>query len=191
MINISRSACMISGLLLLFGVAQMSLGEGQKASASRGLYGFITEAMARERVSKAVMPDYPEELLQTQTQGQVTAKIEIDTEGNLLTIKVHPTIDPLVKRSLAKALPLWHFKMDAPRNHLPGETILTKLTFNYFIENGIGRVDLYIPPPSAPVIEQLDYLDSGTERNTWAQWETIYPELKSRTPNANQVLSGS
>jgi hypothetical protein len=166
-------------LVLLF-AATGPVSIGRERSLSRQLHSYITEAMARERITTSVMPVFPDTLLRPGFASTVIAKIEFDGLGNLLTVKVHPDTTPLIKESLSKALPLWRFGLEARFYHSEGVTILSRLTFNFFVRDGKGTVEMYNPPPSAAVTERLDYLHSEIELNDWLTWEQIYLETKPK-----------
>lgn len=164
-------------ILLLLMTTAFSVEAQRRKPAASFNYSYITESMTRKRVVASAMPAYPEELLSRGMTGVFVAKIEIDPSGNILTVKVKPEIDPLIKKSLADALSQWKFKMNALINYKPEETTLSKLSFQFSIKDGKGSVEMYEPPPDAADTERLDNMQSSTEHKEWIIWQQIYPQM--------------
>src|SRR5258707_6025075 len=162
---------------LLFAVSNL-VSSGQGKSAPGNFVNYLPEAFARKRLTVSVMPIFPDELLSAGFGGIIVTKVEFAADGTLLIFKVRPDTNPLVKQSLLKALPLWRFGLEARLNHTEYKTVLSRLTFMFFIKDGVGKVELYDPPPNVSAKERLDSLDSQTEFNDWIQWEQLFPQIQ-------------
>ena len=136
-------------------------------------HAYIPESRARRYAVNIVLPEFPQEAVERGNVGLLVVKLEIDPAGNVLKVKVRPETDAVIKKTVAETIPQWRFRMSAPANYT--ETTLTRLTFRYFIEDSVGRVELYTPPPNAEMTERLDYMHSLVEGNEWRAWEQVYP----------------
>ena len=164
----------MSGLLLFALIVSALPAQAQEAPSWQN-HAYITEAMTRERAIVTRMPEVPEEGIKQGVSDIFITKVEINPGGNVITIKVKPETDDLIKKSLAAAISQWKFKMHAPQNYPNGLTTLGRLTFQYREKDGKGGIELYEPPPETEMTKRLDYMHSGIEGADWDTWETIYP----------------
>ncbi len=144
----------------------------------------LPETWARKAVLNAVMPIYSEEAVRRGISGVVRIKIETTPEGDMATIKVNPHIDSLLQKAVVDVLNKWKFKPFRGPSGLD-VVVYSRLNFNFIIENGAARVEMFDPGPNPPAGECLGCVDSAKELREWEQWKEAWSktdELSGHRP---------
>ncbi len=92
-----------------------------------------------------MLPAYPADSLTRNVQGVVEVGIGITSEGRVIKVRVPPGLDPSLRTAAVAAVKQWEFRPFV--NRLPADGFcFFRLTFNFVIEEGAGRGELYNPP---------------------------------------------
>ncbi len=110
---------------------------------------YTSEFIGRSWAIEQVLPAYPPEALARDLQGVVEVFVGITDEGKVLKVRVPPGRDPLLQQAAVAAARQWRFREWVNKME-PGGYCVFRLTFNFIIEEGAGRVELYNPPYDTP-----------------------------------------
>ncbi len=110
----------------------------------------LPESWARKSAANAVMPTYPNEAASQGISGIVRIRFETNPAGEVVTIKVKPGTDPLLKKAVIEAVRKWKFKpsFGVERQEVP---VLSRLAFHFIVRNGEPQVEMYDPGRRAPI----------------------------------------
>jgi hypothetical protein len=160
-------------LLLLTGLpSSLAIAQTVKEAseiATREKHGYIYEMRARDRATVKVMPSYPEGDVEHGFTGIVRTKLEFTRAGDVIKAIVQPGIDPDIRKAVFDAVKQWKFKPSMPSVVFPAGTIITKLTFEYVVEDGKGRVEMYSPPDAKSMERLYGYIPTD-ELKEWGAW---------------------
>jgi TonB family protein len=160
-------------ILFLSGIALMSSAYGQEAeqAKSRDLIGYTSESNARYLATRKVLPLYPEEAVSQGISGVVEIGIGRNDRGEVIKMRVPPKLDPLLQKAVVTAVKQWRFEPYAVYRDRPNEYHINRLTFNFIIEDGKGRVELYDPPYDSPAFKRIRGAGPWDvkEWNRWAE----------------------
>lgn len=155
--------------LLVFALTMASSVMAQE-TPTNNKHAFIPEQTARRDAMATIMPDYPQELVDEGIAGVVKTKIEMDSSGNVIRASVQPSLNPTLEKVVFHAIKKWKFISRPIPAEAPERTIISRLTFNFIIEDGTGRVEMFTPPQDAPPFEQLGGYDPDSEMSEWQKW---------------------
>lgn len=139
------------------------------APDERHLIGYTSEFWGRSWATKKVLPMYPAEAIAQNIQGVVEVAVGINNYGRVIKVRVPPTLDPLLRRAAVAAAKQWKF-IERANKMPPGQFSTFRLTFNFLIEEGAGRVELYNPDVNSPEHMRMRGA-SGRNRTEWLAWE--------------------
>lgn len=128
------------------------------------------EHVARAAAVAKAVPTYPAEALERGVEGIIEVRVGVNSEGEVVKVKVPPHMNPLFKESVAAAARLWKFKPLALQMP-PGKYLSNRLTFRFYIKGGKGRVELYKPEPHS-----AGWVRMGSSARTvleWEEWEEV------------------
>lgn len=163
----------IAAVLLLY-LATASSTYAQRRERTRDWHGNYAEITARYEAHKTVMPEYPEEAIRQGLAGVVEAKIGIDKYGRVAKIKIQPGIDPLLTKAVVKAAKQWTF-MPRPAEDGSDRLMISRLTFNFLLNYGESRVEMYTDAPGErPIGEGINGSISVKELTEWEKWEQVW-----------------
>jgi len=116
-----------------------------------------------------VLPAYPAEAVAQNIQGVVEIGIGINDDGQVVKVRVPPALDPRLRKAAVAAVKQWEFRSWENKMQ-PGGYCIFRLTFNFVIEEGAPRVELYNPPWDTPDHRRIRGT-SGRDRKEWLSWE--------------------
>lgn len=131
----------------------------------------LPESWARKPAANAVMPTYPDEAASQGISGVVRIRFETNPAGEVVTIKVKPGTDPLLRKAVVKAVRQWKFKpsLGVERQEVP---VFSRLAFRFIIRKGEPQVEMYDPGPRAAIC--LACSSSYKEMIEWNEWEVAW-----------------
>ena len=132
--------------------------------------GALDEAFIRQAAVTRVMPEFPSTLVLRRSPRLIQIKIAIDDEGCVVSMRVPPNTDEVLKQSLADAVSQWTFKL--PESRVPGKT-LSHLTFKFLSEGAERSVELNDPEPTFKDSEHPGYWNGPKELFEWNNWEEV------------------
>ena len=140
---------------------------------------FQSETATRMDAVTRIMPIYPEEALRQGIQGTVEVLIDRDNVGRVARAKINPQIHPLLRRAAAEAVRGWRFRPEVvnPDNPRPVICTFSFLTFNFIIEEGQGRVELYNIPDGLLTAGRATGIFTYADDANWGVWEDILRSL--------------
>ncbi|HYG12305.1 MAG TPA: hypothetical protein VD835_20350, partial [Pyrinomonadaceae bacterium] len=95
--------------------------------------------------------------------------VGINDDGQVIKVRVPPGLHPHLRKAAVVAAKEWKFLKRANKMP-PGEYCIFRLTFNFIIEEGAGRVELYNPPRDSPEhLRMRDYRQRNVTE--WLNWE--------------------
>ena len=130
---------------------------------------YTSEGWGRSWATKQVLPAYPAEAIARNLQGVVEVAVGISNEGKVIKVRVPPGLDSLFRQAAVAAVKQWEFRPFVNRMEQPGEYCIFRLTFNFVIEDGTGRVELYNPPYETPQHRRIRGA-SGRDVKEWLAW---------------------
>jgi hypothetical protein len=143
---------------------------GQEAAPDeRHLIGFTSEGWGRSWATKEVLPVYPVKAIAQNLQGVVEIGVGIADDGRVIKVRVPPGLHPLFRKTAVAAVKQWQFR-EWDNKMQPGGYCIFRLTFNFIIEDGKGRVELYNPDWDTPAHRRIRGA-SGRDRTEWLRWE--------------------
>jgi hypothetical protein len=86
----------------------------------------------------------------------------------------------VIKKALVDAVKHWTFKSEPDPQGLD-RYVLTRLTFNFIIDNGEGRVEMYNPPQDSLAGKQIRGAASPKESREWREWEEVWTAKKAKS----------
>lgn len=139
------------------------------AQIERRPVAFTSEGWGRSWATKQVLPAYPAEAIAQNIQGVVEVGVGVNDDGQVFKVRVPRTLDPRLRKAAVAAVKQWEFR---PRTNKlgTGEYCIFRLTFNFVIEEGAGRVELYNPPWDTPDHRRIRGA-SDRVRKEWLSWE--------------------
>jgi TonB family protein len=141
------------------------------AQSERRLIGYTSEFWGRSWATKQVLPAYPAEAVAQNIQGVVEVGVGINDDRQVIKVRVPHGLNPLLRRAAVAAVKQWKFGSSA-NTMQPGEYCIFRLTFNFVIEEGAARVELYNPPRDSPEhLRMRDY--RGRDVKEWLSWEDV------------------
>lgn len=135
--------------------------------------GILSELWARKSAVNAEMPLYPDEAVRREIAGLVRIKIETAPEGNVTRIKVKPLTDLLLRKAVVDSVKRWRFRPSRGASSL-STIVFSRLTFNFVIDSGGPRVEMYDPGPHPPEGECLGCTNSSKELREWNEWDEVW-----------------
>src|SRR4028119_1152747 len=179
LINLGRNAATMTpqparlSLTLLIAslclISAPQVGGQEIVKDERHLIGYTSEFWGRSWATKQVLPAYPVEAVAQNIQGVVETAVGINDDGQVIKVRVPPGLDPHLRKAAVAAVKQWEFR---PRVYKmqPGGYCIFRLTFNFVIEAGIGRVELYTPDRNSP--EHARMRGAGyRDVKEWLLWE--------------------
>lgn len=158
-----------SFLILLTITLTASANAQEQAQPDPRLISFTSEFIGRYWATKQVLPVYPAEAIARGRWGVVEVGIGITDEGRVAKVRVPPGLDPALAKAAVAAAKQWMFRPFV--NKMGADAIcFFRLTFNFVIEAGRARTELYNPPYETPQHRRMRgarYRDL-TE---WLKWE--------------------
>jgi TonB family protein len=165
-----RRATRLSLTLLLTCLFLIPCVNAQDAAHSeRDLIGYTSEGWGRSWATKKVLPVYPAEAVAQNVQGVVEVGVGINDGGQVIKVRVPPGLHPHLRKAAVAAVKRWEFRPWENKMQ-PGGYCIFRLTFNFIIEEGAGRVELYNPPWDTPDHRRIRGA-SGRDRKEWLSWE--------------------
>jgi TonB family protein len=153
--------------LCLFIVPYVNAQEA--AHSERHLINNTSEGWGRSWATKKVLPAYPAEAVAQNIQGVVEVGVGINDDGQIIKVKVPPGLDSRLRKAAVAAVKQWKF-IEFANKMQPGGYCIFRLTFNFVIEEGAPRVELYNPPRDSPEHLRLrDYRERDVKE--WLRWE--------------------
>lgn len=131
--------------LLLLALAAPAAPQAPAQEDER-LVSYSYEGVIRGIATAKVLPEYPEEAVKQGISGVFEVYFARDEDGKVVRVRVPAKYSPLVKKPLATAVKAWRFQPHLKYPCPPGTTHVARLTLNFVIEEGHGRVELYDPP---------------------------------------------
>ena len=132
------------------------------------LINFTSEGWGRSWATKKVLPTYPAEAFAQNVQGVVEVGVGINDDGQVIKVRVPPTLDPRLRKAAVAAVKQWEFR-PWDNKMQPNGYCIFRLTFNFVIEAGTGRVELYNPPWDSPAHRRIRGT-TGRDRKEWLSW---------------------
>lgn len=129
-------------LLLLLGVALPWYGtraQREDEIPNNELRVFTSEKGFRINATQKVMPEFPEEALRAGVQGVVVLSLYHDAAGDAAKIKVAQSPHSALTRAAIEAVEQWKWRQF--RSGGIDRPVLSKLSFKFIIEKGVGRVE--------------------------------------------------
>ncbi len=139
------------------------------AQNERHLIGYTSEFWGRSWATKQVLPAYPAEAVAQHIQGVVEVAVGINNDGRVIKVRVPPGLNSHLRKASVAAVRQWEF-IEFANKMPPGEYCIFRLTFNFLIEEGAARVELYNPPLDSPAHERMRGA-SPRNRTEWLRWE--------------------
>jgi TonB family protein len=139
------------------------------AQSERRLIGYTSEFWGRSWATKQVLPTYPAEAIAHDIQGVIEVAVGINNDGQVFKVHIPPGLDPRLREAAVAAAKQWKFVKRA-NTMPPGEYCIFRLTFNFVIEEGAPRVELYNPPRDSPEHARMRGA-SPRMRTEWLSWE--------------------
>jgi TonB family protein len=164
------SHTLLLACLCLFIVPYVNAQE--TAHSERQPIAFTSEGWGRSWATKQVLPVYPAEAIAQNIQGVVEVGVGIDDDGRVIKARVPPGLDPRLRRAAVAAARQWEFRPRADKLGT-GEYGIFRLTFNFVIEEGASRVEMYNPPHDTPDHRRIRGA-SNRERKEWLRWEDAF-----------------
>ncbi len=153
--------------LCLISAPQVNAQEAVQSEIRR--MNYTSEGWGRSWATKKVLPTYPAESIEQNIQGVVEVGVGINDAGRVIKIRVPPGLDPHLRKVAVAAVKRWEFRPFV--NKLgTGEYCIFRLTFNFAIEEGVARVELYDPPWDNPYHRRIRGA-SNRDRKEWLAWE--------------------
>jgi TonB family protein len=165
--------CSLISLILLFAclcfIFAPQVSGQETVRDERRRIDYTNEFDGRSWARKKVLPVYPAAAIAENIQGVVEVGVGITDEGRVIKVRVPPGLHPLLRKAAVAAVKQWQFK--AWVNKMPpGGYCIFRLTFNFIIEEGAGRVELYDPEWNTPQDRRMR--DAGPRSRTeWLSWE--------------------
>jgi TonB family protein len=124
-------------LTLLISIGTFTLSVAQKVCPFRASVG--EAGLRKQKATKTVQPNYPDESLKNHVTGKVIVKILVDENGKVPEANVEQAPDQLTGESVVAAAKQWEFK---PPPKIQGRQICyeSTLSFKFEIHHGKGRV---------------------------------------------------
>ena len=130
---------------------------------------YTSEGWGRSWATKKVLPMYPAQAVEQNIQGVVETAVGINNDGQVIKVRVPSGLDPHLRKAAVAAVKQWEFRPWANKMP-PGGYCIFRLTFNFVIAEGAGRVELYDPPHDSPAHRRIrDY--RGRDRTEFLSWE--------------------
>ena len=130
---------------------------------------FTSEGWGRSWATKKVLPTYPAEAIAKNIQGVVEVGVGVNDDGQVIKVRVPPGLDPLLRDAAVAAVKRWEFRPFVNKLGM-GEYCIFRLTFNFVIEEGVARVELYDPPWDNPYHRRIRSA-SNRDRAEFLSWE--------------------
>ncbi|HEX8457304.1 MAG TPA: energy transducer TonB [Pyrinomonadaceae bacterium] len=166
----TRHTIRLSLLLLLLCLAFALPVSAQEAiKDERRLIDNTSEGWGRSWATKKVLPLYPAEAVRQNLQGVVEVGVGINDDGRVIKVRVPPGLDVHLRKATVAAVKQWEFR-EWENKMEPGGYCIFRLTFNFIIEEGAARVELYSPPWDSPAHRRIRGT-SGRDRKEWLAWE--------------------
>ena len=137
--------------------------------SERHLIGYTSEFWGRSWATKQVLPVYPAESMARDIQGVIEVAVGINNDGRVIKVRVPPGLNPHLRKAAVAAAKEWKFIKRANKMP-PGEYCIFRSTFNFIIEEGTPRVELYNPPRDSPEHVRMRGA-SPRMRTEWLSWE--------------------
>jgi TonB family protein len=119
----------------------------------------------RASALRKAMPEFPEEALKAGAQGMVVLSLYQDGEGNAAKIKVVESPHPALTEAAIKAVKQWKWRKF--RSGGIDRPVLSKLSFNFIIENEVGRVEDPVDDGPDGAYRNLRDIDALRLKATW------------------------
>jgi hypothetical protein len=157
-------------LLALFFISFVASAAQQIKDVDTPGVSYTGENNGRGLAVKKVLPTYPEEAIAEGMAGIFEVRVGWDIEGIVRKVKVPPGLNPLLRGALVDAVKQWRFRAIP---HLANSTkyMSHRLTFEFLIEDGQGRVELYNPSWDSGAGRRLREYGSPLERREWVDWQ--------------------
>ncbi|HEY9404891.1 MAG TPA: energy transducer TonB [Pyrinomonadaceae bacterium] len=127
-----------------------------------------SEGWGRSWATKKVLPSYPAEAVAQNIQGVVETAVGINDDGRVIKVRVPPGLNPRLRKAAVAAVKQWEFRPWENKMQ-PGGYCIFRLTFNFVIEEGTGRVELYNPPWDTPDHRRIRGA-SYRDLKEWLSW---------------------
>jgi TonB family protein len=155
-------------------IAASQVNAQDTAQNERRPTDFTSEGWGRSWATKKVLPVYPAEAIAENVQGVVEVGVGINDDGQIIKVRVPPGLDARLRKAAVAAVKQWKFR--AWDNKMPpGGYCIFRLTFNFVIEEGTGRVELYDPPWDNPYHRRIRSA-YGRDRAEFLSWEDALKE---------------
>jgi TonB family protein len=135
----------------------------------RRLTDNTSEGWGRSWATKQVLPAYPAEAVAQNIQGVVEVGVGINDDGQVIKVRIPHGLDPRLQKAAVAAVKQWEFRPWENKMQ-PGGYCIFRLTFNFVIEEGEARVELYNPPRDTPDHRRIRGA-SIRDRKEWLSWE--------------------
>jgi TonB family protein len=165
-----KSAVSASALFAACLIAAPPVSGQEAAQTERHLIGYTSEYNARSWATKKVLPTYPVEAIEQGIAGLVEVGIGRNDRGEVIKVRISPQVHPLLRKAAVDAARQWHFKPYVMYQDRPGEYHINRLTFNFIIEEGKGRVELFKPVLGSYEDKRMGGA-SGRDRTEWLRWQ--------------------
>jgi TonB family protein len=166
----TRSCTWLSLILLFTCLFIVPYVDAQEAAQNeRHLIGYTSEFWGRSWATKKVLPVYPAEAIARNIQGVVEVAVGLNNDGQVIKVRVPPGLDPHLRKATVAAVKQWMFQPRVSKMQ-PGEFGTFRLTFDFIIEEGTPRVELYNPPRDSPAHARMRGA-SPRNRTEWLRWE--------------------
>lgn len=157
-------------LLTLFLIAFAATATAQIRDVNTPGVGYSGENIGRLLAIQKIIPVYPEEAISKGAAGIVEVRIGVDEQGIVRKIKVPPSLNPLLRKAVVDAVKQWQF--EAARTPWGSMKYMShRLTFEFRIEDGRGRVQLYNPPWDSDAGRRLRECGNPFEHREWVDWQ--------------------
>lgn len=157
---------LLSYLCLIF--APQASGQ-ETVQDERRLINYTSEGWGRSWATKKVLPVYPVEAVAQNLQGVVEVGVGINDDGRVIKVRVPPGLHPLFRKAAVVAVKQWQFR-EWVNKMPPGGYCIFRLTFNFIIEDGVGRVEMYDPDWNTPEHRRMRGARYRDITN-WLGWE--------------------
>lgn len=158
---------------ILVGLALCTAAKAQYAAEDEhGRYFFYGELMARSWAVEKVLPLYPDQALKQGLTGTAVVRVALNERGEVTQVKVPPGINPLFRRAAVVAAKQWKFELPAGvlQSFRNGYPPIFRLTFNFLVEDGAGRVEMHEPPWNSREHGLMRVYDKEPALKEWHTW---------------------
>jgi TonB family protein len=133
----------------------------------------LPESWARKSAVNAVMPTYPEEAVRQGVSGVVRIRFETNPAGEVVTIKVKPGTDSLLRKAVIDSVKQWKFKHSRGIDRLE-VPVFSRLAFHFILRKGEPRVEMYDPGPHPGDHSCMGCSNSYREMLEWEEWDEVW-----------------